>query len=153
MSVEVKEIVIGTIKLAYNNHSKLIWHACIGCGKERWVGLIKGMPRSLKCNKCAGLFKNKGAANGLWKGDNASIYAGRNRARRLYPNNRPCELCGSLKVERHHKDGNTVNNASYNIIFVCRRCHMLIDGRWHIFVANYCERNNKSKGANNEISS
>jgi len=30
-----------------------IWHACIGCGKERWVALVKGKPESLRCCNCA----------------------------------------------------------------------------------------------------
>lgn len=31
---------------------KYIWHACIGCGKQRWVALIQGMPISLSCVSC-----------------------------------------------------------------------------------------------------
>jgi len=31
---------------------KYIWHACIKCGKERWVGLNHGKPTRLKCRSC-----------------------------------------------------------------------------------------------------
>ena len=31
-----------------------IWHACLGCGKERWVRLSKGKPQSLRCPSCGG---------------------------------------------------------------------------------------------------
>lgn len=31
-----------------------IWHACVDCGKERWVGLKKGEPVSKRCKVCSG---------------------------------------------------------------------------------------------------
>jgi hypothetical protein len=30
-----------------------IWHACMGCGKERWVAFKVGKPDSLRCRRCA----------------------------------------------------------------------------------------------------
>ena len=35
-----------------NRREKCIWHACINCGRERWVVLLKGEPRSYKCHLC-----------------------------------------------------------------------------------------------------
>lgn len=32
---------------------KLIWQACVGCGKERWVGFVNGNPTSKRCRPCA----------------------------------------------------------------------------------------------------
>jgi hypothetical protein len=32
---------------------KIIAHACMGCGKVRWVRLIKGKPQYQKCSSCA----------------------------------------------------------------------------------------------------
>ena len=32
---------------------KLIWQACIDCGKERWVGFIMGKPTTQRCRPCA----------------------------------------------------------------------------------------------------
>ena len=32
--------------------NKYIWHACIGCGKQRWVMLISGQPKNLRCHAC-----------------------------------------------------------------------------------------------------
>ena len=69
-----------------------------------------------------------GELNPKWKRDNACAQSGRSRAERLYPQ-KPCEVCGVLITERHHKDNDTKNNNPRNIIFVCRRCHMEIDGR------------------------
>jgi hypothetical protein len=41
-----------------------------------------------------------------------------------------CERCGTQPAtERHHKDGNPLNNDSKNIQGVCNRCHQIIDGR------------------------
>jgi hypothetical protein len=65
-----------------------------------------------------------------WKGDAASQKAGRTRALRTHPVPAECERCGGAKrLDRHHKDGNTLNNERDNIAFVCRRCHMILDGR------------------------
>lgn len=37
-------------KRKYENY---IWHACVNCGKERWVILRNGRPSSLGCRSCA----------------------------------------------------------------------------------------------------
>ena len=59
---------IGDIKkgteLGYKDREKYIWSACSECGKERWVRLYKGKPRSLKCRYCNAKGKNHSA----WKG-------------------------------------------------------------------------------------
>jgi len=42
-----------------------------------------------------------------------------------------CENCGSKNhLDIHHKDSNCKNNIPSNLIKVCRRCHMLLDGRF-----------------------
>lgn len=71
----------------------------------------------------------RGPAHYAWKGDNVIAKSGQKRARNLYPVIGPCSRCGSAKSERHHKDGNTANNAPENIEILCRRCHMEVDGR------------------------
>lgn len=63
-----------------------------------------------------------------WKGDEATQASGRQRARRWFKP-KPCELCGNLKTEIHHKDGDELNNNPLNIQWLCRRCHLKIDGR------------------------
>lgn len=73
--------------------------------------------------------KRFGAAHHSWKGDAITRASGRGRAERLYPDIGPCAKCGSLKSERHHLDDNTLNNDPLNIAILCRRCHMLSDGR------------------------
>lgn len=69
-----------------------------------------------------------GEGNPGWKGDAARDTTKRKRAHRRYALG-PCEHCGVQATDRHHKDGNTGNNERSNIAILCRRCHMLEDGR------------------------
>jgi len=59
---------IGEIKsgwsLGYKCDSRHIWHSCEGCGKERWVPLIRGEPIYKLCRSCA----ETGIRSGNWKG-------------------------------------------------------------------------------------
>lgn len=68
----------------------------------------------------------------------ANPHLGHQRAQRLYRNLPPCK-CGA-KAERHHRDGNQLNNHPSNLLFVCRRCHMTEDGR----LSRLLERNRHS---------
>lgn len=72
--------------------------------------------------------ERRGPGNPMWKGDRASAQSGRERAVRLFPFAETCS-CGNPRVERHHKDGNTLNNSPENVQMLCRRCHMKADGR------------------------
>jgi len=57
-------------------------------------------------------------------------------AQRRYPTLGRCEHCHAVPaVDRHHRDGNTAHNQRANLLFVCRRCHMLIDGRLAVFLS------------------
>lgn len=47
-------------------YEKYIWSACVDCGKERWVQLLKGNPVSLRCKKCGE--SQKGEEHPNWKG-------------------------------------------------------------------------------------
>ena len=70
------------------------------------------------------------AAERRWKPGPVSSNASHSRARRRYPVPSECERCGrSVPIERHHKDGDPVNNERQNIAMLCRRCHMEVDGR------------------------
>jgi hypothetical protein len=64
-----------------------------------------------------------------WKGDGATHQAGRKRARQMYPDAPACERCAASRSERHHKDGNPLNNARENIAFLCRGCHIRTEDR------------------------
>jgi len=49
--------------------NKYIWHACVGCGKERWVVLYRRQPKRLHCQQCGcGSKQGSGSKNPCWKG-------------------------------------------------------------------------------------
>ncbi len=60
-------------------------------------------------------------------------HPGHFQARQKFPEMGTCEGhgCKSKAFDRHHKDGNPANNARSNVMFLCRQCHMLADGRTH----------------------
>ena len=62
---------IGEIKKAKEINKKggfkYIWQACIDCGREQWIPLVKGIPRFSLCRKCCGK-RNAGKGNPRWKG-------------------------------------------------------------------------------------
>lgn len=56
--------------------------------------------------------------------------AGHDFARRWFQLPELCDRCKTVPpVDRHHKDGNPLNNDRSNIAFLCRRCHQMEDGR------------------------
>ena len=119
-----------------------------GCGQPAPIspktckrdGHIKGEPRRFIHNHHwrghhhSEEFKEKerqshlGEKNGMWKGDNASKHTGRTRAIRWYKLGK-CVLCDEDATDRHHRDGNTLNNDPPNVQILCRSCHMIIDRR------------------------
>lgn len=58
-------------------------------------------------------------------------HSGREEAIRRYPAPLgPCERCQVKPArERHHVSGDTLDNRRENLMFLCTRCHMAIDGR------------------------
>jgi NMD protein affecting ribosome stability and mRNA decay len=64
---------------------------------------------------------------------------GQRTARLLYPmaEGELCEHCPRLAVDHHHKDGNDLNNQADNIAKLCRRCHLLADGRLEVLKASH----------------
>ena len=98
-----------------------------------------------------------GEAHYAWKGDAVGADTGRQRARKRYQAIGPCSHCGATKTERHHIDGNTLNNEPSNIDVTCRRCHMKHDGRMKAFVEagergrrdlwKYAEKAGRARGA------
>ena len=82
--------------------------------------------------------KYSGPLHHKWRGDAASNQAKRTRARIRFVLG-SCERCGERAVDRHHRDGNTGNNIPENISALCRRCHMVVDGRLERQVARLKE--------------
>lgn len=57
------------IEVGYSYPAKVIWAACVDCGKERWVRIVKGQLGSSRCPSCGRKNVAKyGKDNPLWKG-------------------------------------------------------------------------------------
>lgn len=69
-----------------------------------------------------------------WKGDEARTSTKRHRCYRDHIL-ADCAECGCPATDRHHIDGDTGNNRPENIRTLCRRCHMIEDGRLEAFIA------------------
>ncbi len=67
---------IGEIKrgkdINYKSTKSYMWHACLDCGKQRWVELRKGKPNSLRCTVCGQKHwshpHSRGKLSSRWKG-------------------------------------------------------------------------------------
>lgn len=59
-------------------YQKWIWHACVGCGNQRWVKFVKGKPLSLRCKKCGSgrYLHRRGEDNCNWKGGRKKDHQG-----------------------------------------------------------------------------
>jgi len=54
-------------EIGYQGYRRYIWSACDGCGKERWVGIFKGKPKSNYCKSCVQKHRRGNKAS-HWKG-------------------------------------------------------------------------------------
>lgn len=111
---------------------------CPKCGKEMYR-------KSEMCRECwkksdKPPYKRnplRGTEHPLWKGDAARKETKHKRARGLYPHIGICEECNQNRAtERHHIDKDEGNNRRDNVMFLCHRCHMKIDGRLSAFMAH-----------------
>lgn len=109
------------------------------CSSECYQSTMAGRTLSEEHKVKIGLTRQR-EKHPLWKGDKASIRTGRCRAQNWFAS-KPCEICGASKSERHHADGNTLNNDPSNIQHLCRRCHMTVDGR----IENVANRRKKNE--------
>lgn len=73
---------------------KFVWVACLQCGKERWVQLLKGKPRNPHCRKC---FADE-RRNSWWKGGSSHKNKAGYVLKRLAPND---PFYGMVFEERH----------------------------------------------------
>lgn len=65
--------------IGYKTHyAKYIWHACLTCGKERWVAIVHNKPSSFKCQKCGcqGRVMPRGIKSPFWKGGKTYLKSG-----------------------------------------------------------------------------
>lgn len=74
--------------------------------------------------------RHRGRGNSNWSNfSSTNEDQGRRRARRRYRLGRCARCRKAPAIDRHHKDGNPFNNKRSNVKGLCRRCHMIVDGR------------------------
>lgn len=73
----------------------------------------------------------KGSDGPNWKGEQSiNLQTGRVRAQAAFPVLGICQHCNLKPAkDRHHIDNNTYNNDPSNVALLCRKCHMIADGR------------------------
>lgn len=132
-------IKLDAIKINSKTRNKYVWHACIDCGKERWVFIYKGKPRNPRCHRC----KLSGNLHPLWQGgktrDNRQyIKVHLKRDDPLYPMSYKGEVvehrlvmarhlgrCLHRQEIVHHINGNREDNRIENLEIVTQSSHML----------------------------
>lgn len=114
----VKRALLGCVVQMQSKYRK-DYNPCPSCGA------LKARQNTF-CKDCSPL--NKDAFHGFWKGEKAKDKTKRKRTQRRYTLG-PCERCGKEGRDRHHVDADLNNNRPDNILILCRRCHMEVDGR------------------------
>ena len=100
-------VVIGEIQngksIGRKSSMKFMWCACIGCGKERWVMMVKGQPESDKCVICCkkgkkivyhGNLESNGAKEGDIKTPRELGFGNKTKSKYVYAK---CTNCGNLR--------------------------------------------------------
>ena len=140
---EIGEIKRGK-EIGYKHPSmQYIWHACIDCGKERWVSLKVGQPQNKRCPKCGNRItgdKNRGSRGTITRGRG---YVGI----KLLPNDPFYPMAdknGYVMLHRlvvakrlgrcllpqekvHHKDGIRSHNEDSNLELISLANHALLN--------------------------
>ena len=104
---------------------------CPGCGKE------KREDRKFCSKSCS----KTGSNNPNWKGRESSADSAYERTRRIYPMLGICAMCSSPAIDRHHVNGDYHNNSPENVMMLCRRDHMKLDGRLETLRERIVEQN------------
>ena len=99
-------IKIGQIKKGFEigkvTNNEYIWAACIDCSKERWVIMLRGKPRAVRCYPCALKIRSQfGEKAPYWKGGRVNFggYIGI----KIYPDNFFYPMANRRKYVMEHR--------------------------------------------------
>ena len=100
---------------------------CIDCGT-----ITKGY--SQRCHSCSfkKSGKTKGIKNNFWKGDDVGYSALHYWVKKYKPRKNYCERCGKTNVWLDLANKGIYNRDFKNWEELCRKCHMISDGRLKI---------------------
>lgn len=104
---EIREVKKGK-EIGYKSPSKsYIWHACIDCGKTRWVQVYKGQPSYTQCGSCRAKLQCKLHPRILdssptWKGGRYQRLDGYIDIK-LYPNDPFLSMADTQGYAREHR--------------------------------------------------
>ena len=115
---------------------------CVVCGKGFFIKAYREAVYKVCSTECRVVYRRHrqtGANNSNWRHESNNYGTGHSRAIATFTLE-PCVVCGSEKSERHHIDGNYMNNERSNIMFLCRKHHMQEDGRMAKWLARNVER-------------
>ncbi len=159
---KVKDIALGEIRRGCDigrkgggGTSRYIRHACEHCGKERWVILAQGRPKTALCHTCAGKahgLQIKRENHPKWIG--GRVISPQGYARLLMHKHPYCDVNGYVLEHHfvmeemlgryldpgevvHHEDDNPLNNDPSNLrLFPSQAAHRRFHSRKRGFRVN-----------------
>lgn len=119
-------------KIGRTKHSHVLWACLCNCGKKSNVTTQKlrsGNTKSCGCLKREKMAFNVGSNNGLWTGDRVGLDGLHTWVKRRLTKPTFCEECKKVPpYDLANRTGKYLRELS-DWRFLCRRCHMLSDGR------------------------
>mgnify|MGYP001568121201 CR=1 FL=1 len=149
----IKERNYCSSKCWYKYHKEAIHYAsrlikCDECGKEfeRNIKRIGGYKKNY-CSKECYIIKN----NPAWKGDNVGYYGLHNWVRKRKPKPAICENCKERKPRDLANISQQYKRDINDFEWLCRRCHIIKDGRLNRFEGNRKGKPSWNKGLPREM--
>ncbi len=123
-------------QVLYKSKQFILGKCWCGCNEDTPVlyrqggSIIGRLYRYKQSHNRRGISQNKGENNGQWKGDKVTIGSALHRwVRANLPQPELCQGCNKNKSYDLANKTGIYNRDFENWFYLCRRCHMLSDGR------------------------